>query len=61
MLVDGKTFQNLSSSDHSRQESAAQSPEASGANPLSEGYLVISGPPGDRTQDTVIKSHVLYH
>jgi hypothetical protein len=21
----------------------------------------ISGPPGDRTRDTVIKSHVLYH
>ena len=21
----------------------------------------LSGPPGDRTQDTVIKSHVLYH
>ena len=21
----------------------------------------IGGPPGDRTQDTVIKSHVLYH
>src|SRR5258708_1587042 len=30
-------------------------------NPLSTGDLEIGGPPGDRTQDTVIKSHVLYH
>ena len=28
---------------------------------LTECGFVESGPPGDRTQDTVIKSHVLYH
>jgi hypothetical protein len=24
-------------------------------------YVFNGGPPGDRTRDTVIKSHVLYH
>ena len=61
MLEDGKTFQNLSISDTARQESAAQSSAENAANTLAEGDLVNGGPPGDRTQDTVIKSHVLYH
>ena len=33
----------------------------SGENELSDSLRKYGGPPGDRTQDTVIKSHVLYH
>ena len=35
--------------------------EASDAEALRKILGKIGGPPGDRTQDTVIKSHVLYH
>lgn len=61
MLEDGKTFQNLSSSESASDDSAPESVEQSADNLLSEGDLADGGPPGDRTRDTVIKSHVLYH
>ena len=61
MLEDGKTFQNLSSSEPSQQEPAEESEEENSVNSLAEPDLVVGGPPGDRTRDTVIKSHVLYH
>jgi site-specific recombinase XerD len=61
VLEDGKTFQNLSSSESSGQDPAVEPAGESANNSLSNGDLVVGGPPGDRTQDTVIKSHVLYH
>jgi len=39
---------------------AADAATGSG-KPLADERLEAGGPPGDRTQDTVIKSHVLYH
>jgi integrase len=41
---------------------APESPQATDtANPLQDRGLEGGGPPGDRTQDHMIKSHVLYH
>jgi hypothetical protein len=39
---------------------AADAADGAG-NALAGQRLDVGGPPGDRTQDTVIKSHVLYH
>ena len=61
MLDDGKVFQNLSSSGEARHAGTDEGANETADNSLSEGELGIGGPPGDRTQDTVIKSHVLYH
>jgi hypothetical protein len=61
LLEDGKTFQNLSSSAKSAEESAGESGGPKSDNLSREEGLEFGGPPGDRTRDTVIKSHVLYH
>ena len=61
MLEDGKTFQNLSSSDYAKEDSVDDPPEEDADNQHPSNELAVGGPPGDRTQDTVIKSHVLYH
>jgi hypothetical protein len=61
LLEDGKTFQNLSSSDSANPKLADESAEESADNEPTSNELEVGGPPGDRTQDTVIKSHVLYH
>lgn len=42
------------------EEVVAADENEAGDKDLSDSELV-GGPPGDRTQDTVIKSHVLYH
>jgi hypothetical protein len=59
--MSGEVDQSLSSSESTGQESVDEPAEADDDNPLCEGELAVGGPPGDRTQDTVIKSHVLYH
>ena len=50
---------------HKQEQSAdaetAPSMPTPSVNSQSENELEGSGPPGDRTRDTVIKSHVLYH
>jgi hypothetical protein len=61
MLEDGKTFQNLSGSDSAGTELGDEAAEETADNDTADNELEVGGPPGDRTQDTVIKSHVLYH
>jgi hypothetical protein len=61
LLEDGKTFQNLSSSDSAKTELDDESELGNADNDSACNELEVGGPPGDRTQDTVIKSHVLYH
>jgi len=60
-LEDGKSFQ-ISSSSAGQTAPADKKPaEESEQNSLTDKGLQVGGPPGDRTRDTVIKSHVLYH
>jgi Phage integrase family len=56
MLEDGKTFQNLSSSESSKQKPGDELVDEDADNSLSEEDLEIGGPRGDRTHDTVMKS-----
>jgi integrase len=60
-LESGKSF---TSASHSRRTEAVETQEQasqSDANMMQDNGLDCGGPPGDRTRDTVIKSHVLYH
>ena len=60
-LEDGKTFQKLSSSAGNVRRPTRNPDKKNGEKVLEERRLVNGGPRGDRTRDTVIKSHVLYH
>jgi len=60
-LESGKTFTSASQSEPNPKSEGTDSPASSGDNALDGKELETGGPPGDRTRDTVIKSHVLYH
>ena len=45
----------------SQMESAGTASESALAENELQDKELVDGPPGDRTRDTVIKSHVLYH
>ena len=60
-LEEGKPFQKVSSSDLKTNCKKTKSEVKERRNSLAQNDLLIGGPPGDRTRDTVIKSHVLYH
>ena len=60
-LEEGKTFQKVSSSAPETDRAPSDSREEETYKQLADRKLEIGGPRGDRTRDTVIKSHVLYH
>jgi hypothetical protein len=60
-LEAGKTFTSASQSGPNTETKIANPPVSSDDNALEGNDLESGGPPGDRTRDTVIKSHVLYH
>jgi len=60
-LESGKTFTSASQTRPPNDAARADSKSASDSKARQDNDLKVGGPPGDRTRDTVIKSHVLYH
>jgi len=60
-LESGKTFTSASQTRTNEDSDVVEHASGSDANLSDLNGLGGDGPPGDRTRDTVIKSHVLYH
>ena len=60
-LESGKTFTSASQSGSNTKTETANPLLSTDDNDQHRNELESGGPPGDRTRDTVIKSHVLYH